>query len=329
MTRKKVALIYGGNSSEWEISILSGKNVAANLDKSLYDVYEILLRGTAWSVCDPSAEKPVPVAEVDKTDFSAVIDGQKVKFDVAFLMIHGTPGENGLLQGYFEMMGIPFTTCSSFVSALTFNKFSCKAFLRDAGVLLPKDFFISKGSAWSEAAVVERLGLPVFVKPVDDGSSFGVTKVKRVEDLRAAVDFAFEKSDGVLIEEAINGREVTEGVFSRNGEVIPLPITEIVSENEFFDYEAKYLGKSQEICPAPIPEAVAARVREASMAIYRHFGCNGVVRMDYIADGEKVYFLEVNTVPGMTKMSLIPNQARAAGMSVSDFINIILAEARV
>ena len=329
MTRKKVALIYGGNSSEWEISILSGKNVAAHIDRSRYDVYEILLRGTSWSVCDPSCEKPVPVAEVDKTDFSAVVGGEKVKFDVAFLMIHGNPGENGLLQGYFEMMGILFTTCSSFVSALTFNKYSCKSFLKDSGVLLPKDVYLRKGAPIDEAEIILRLGLPVFVKPVDDGSSFGVSKVKKLEDLRAAIDFAFEKSDAVLVEEAISGREVTEGVYRHGNSIIPLPITEIVTENEFFDYEAKYLGKSDEICPAPIPESVAAKVKAASVIIYKTFGCNGVVRMDYIADGDKVYFLEVNTVPGMTKMSLIPNQVRAAGMQVGDFFNILLDEARV
>ena len=329
MTRKKVALIYGGNSSEWEISILSGKNVAAHIDRSRYDVYEILLRGTDWSVCDPASEKPLPIAPVDKTDFSAVIGGEKVRFEVAFLMIHGTPGENGLLQGYFEMMGIPFTTCSAFVSALTFNKYSCKSFLRDSGVLLARDIYLRRDTPLDEAAVVAELGLPVFVKPVSDGSSFGVTKVKRVEELRPAVEFAFQKSDAILIEEAISGREVTEGVFSHGGKIIPLPITEIVTENEFFDYEAKYLGKSDEICPAPIPEAVAAKVREASEIIYRTFGCKGVVRMDYIADGEKVYFLEVNTVPGMTKMSLIPNQVREAGMDVGEFFNILLDEARV
>ena len=326
--KKNVALIYGGNSSEWKISIMSGKNVAANIDRDRYEVYEILLRGTSWSLCDPSSEEPVPVAEIDKSDFSCTVDGRKIKFDIAYLMIHGTPGEDGLLQGYFEMMGIPFTTCSSFVSALTFNKYSCKSFLRDSGIHLAKDVYLRRGESWNADEIVSRLGLPVFVKPVSDGSSFGVTKVKRAEDISAAIDLAFSKSDALIIEEAIPGRELTEGVFIREGKVIPLPITEIVTSREYFDYEAKYLGESQEICPAPIPEDVAAKVREATVKIYSHFGCNGVVRMDYIYDGRDDYFLEVNTVHGMTKMSLVPNQARAAGMEVKEFINVLLSEAK-
>lgn len=328
MTKKNVALIYGGNSSEWQISILSGKNVAANIDRDRYNVYEILLHGTRWSLCNPDTPEPEPVAEIDKTDFSCTLDGGKIKFDVAFLMIHGTPGEDGLLQGYFEMMGIPVTTCSSFVSALTFNKYSCKSFLRDSGVHLAKDMFFRRGDEWDADEIVSRLGLPVFVKPVADGSSFGISKVKRKEDLKAAVELAFTKSDSIIIEEAINGRELTEGVFTRNGEVITLPITEIVTDHEYFDYDAKYLGQSQEICPAPISGEVAVLVREATEKIYRHFGCCGVVRMDYIFDGKDVYFLEVNTVPGMTKMSLVPNQARAAGLPMKEFINILLEEAK-
>ena len=328
MTKKNVALIYGGNSSEWQISILSGKNVAANIDRERYNVYEILLRGTKWSLCNPEPEQPEPVAEIDKTDFTCVLDGKKIKFDIAFLMIHGTPGEDGLLQGYFEMMGIPITTCSSFVSALTFNKYSCKSFLRDSGMHLAKDMFFRKGEKWDADEIVSRLGLPVFVKPVSDGSSFGISKVKKKEDLASAIELAFSKSDSIIIEEAIKGREFTEGAFTRNGEVVTLPITEIVTDHEYFDYDAKYLGESQEICPAPITEEVAALVREATETIYRRFGCSGVVRMDYIFDGKDVYFLEVNTVPGMTKMSLIPNQSRAAGISVREFINILLEEAK-
>lgn len=326
--KKNVALIYGGNSSEWKISILSGKNVAANIDRDKYEVYEILLRGTSWSLCDSAAEEPVPIAEIDKSDFSCTLDGKKIKFDIAYLMIHGTPGENGLLQGYFEMMGIPFTTCSSFVSALTFNKYSCKSFLRGTGIHMAKDIYLRRGEKWKAEDIISELGLPVFVKPVCDGSSFGVTKVKSAGEMAGAIDLAFSKSDAIIIEEAIPGRELTEGVFVKDGRIIPLPVTEIVTTREYFDYEAKYLGESQEICPAPISEEVAAKVREASVRIYDHFGCNGVVRMDYIFNGTDVYFLEVNTVPGMTKMSLIPNQARAAGMEVSDFINIILSEAK-
>lgn len=315
--KRRIALIYGGNSSEWEISVLSGKNVAAALDREKYEVYEILLRGTDWRCGD---------VQVDKTDFSVTVSGVKTVFDLALIMIHGTPGENGLLQGYFEMLGIPFSTCSSYVSALTFDKFACKTFMRDLGIPMAGDVYLRKGDGFDVDAIVKKLGLPIFVKPSDGGSSFGVTKVKRKEDLEAAVASAFSEGETVLLEQFIEGRELTQGVYFDGKEIVTLPITEIVSHNEFFDYDAKYNGRSDEICPAPISAEVFERVSEYTRRIYHHFGCRGIVRCDYILSPSAVVnFLEINTVPGMTKMSLVPGQLKAAGLDLGHVIDSIIS----
>jgi D-alanine-D-alanine ligase len=318
---KKIALIYGGDSSEWGISVLSGKFVATCLDPQRYEVTELLLRDGQWSVCDPAVtDVAVPVAPF--------IPSRLKEFDVALIMIHGTPGENGILQAELEKHGVPFTTCDSRVAALTFDKHACKKALRGLGIPLAPEIFLHRGEPLNAETVVEQLGLPVFVKPNDGGSSFGVTKVKRQEDLAAAVAAAFSESDDVLIESYIPGRELTEGVFNRDGLVIPLPVTEIISHNEYFDYEAKYLGKSDEVCPAQITEEQAKTVQEQTRRIYQHFGCRGLIRCDYImTESGKVYFLEINPVPGMTKMSLVPAQIRAAGLSVNEVLDTIIAEA--
>ena len=316
--KKRIALVYGGDSSEWEISVLSGKNVASALDPAKYDVHEILLRGADWK-CGQ--------AQIDKTDFSYVRDGEKITFDLALIMIHGTPGENGILQGYFEMIGLPYTTCSSYVSVLTFDKFACKTFMRDVNIPMAKDVYLRRGDSFDPHTIVEYLGLPIFVKPSDGGSSFGVTKVKREEDLAVAISDAFSEGETVLLEEFIAGRELTQGVYFDGSDIVPLPITEIISHNEFFDYDAKYNGKSDEVCPAAITEDVAGTVGGYTSRIYHHFGCKGLVRVDYILrpDG-KVYFLEINTVPGMTKMSLVPGQIKAAGMNLSDVLDSIIEQ---
>ena len=248
MAKKSVAVIYGGNSSEHQVSIQSGKNVAANLDRERYDVYEILIKGKSWTLIARNGEEMEP-AEINKTDFSAA----GVHFDVAFIMIHGSPGENGLLQGYFEMLEIPFTTCNAFVSNIAFDKYSCKRFLDFAGVKFAKDCYIRKGRPYSPRSIVAQLGLPLFIKPTNGGSSFGVTKVKSMEEIEPAVERAFLENDAVMAEEAIVGREVTNGIFTDRGKIVNLPVTEIVTEREFFDFEAKYQGLSKEICPAPLP----------------------------------------------------------------------------
>ena len=318
---KKIALIYGGDSSEWGISVLSGKYVATCLDPARYEVTELLLRDGQWSVCDPAVtDVAVPIAPF--------IPSRLKEFDVALIMIHGTPGENGLLQAELEKHGVPFTTCSSRVAALTFDKHACKKALQGLGIPLAPEIFLHRGEPLNAEAVVEQLGLPVFVKPNDGGSSFGVAKVKRIEDLAPAVAAAFSESDDVLIESYIPGREMTEGVFNRDGLIVPLPVTEIISHNEYFDYEAKYLGKSDEVCPAQITEEQAHTIREQTRRIYQHFGCRGLIRCDYImTESGKVYFLEINPVPGMTKMSLVPAQIRAAGLSVSEVLDVLIDEA--
>lgn len=335
--KKNIALIYGGDSEEAGVSIKSGRNVADCICRENYNVYEILLRGASWRVLNPCgcavdmevAEKclntPQSVGvEVDKTDFSFVTDGNRVKFDMAFIMIHGTPGENGLLQGYLEMMGVPYNTCSAYVSAITFDKHSCKRFIEHAGVKMAKDVFIRRGSAWNAEEIIGELGLPVFVKPTNGGSSFGITKVKRVEELAPAIELVFKEYDSVIIEESIVGREFTNGIYPKGGELVRLPVTEIVTSREFFDYEAKYLGESQEICPAQIPDELTARIQDTTEQIYRYMGCSGLVRMDYIVRNDEIYFLETNTVPGMTAMSLVPAQVRAAGIPMGEFFNTLI-----
>lgn len=323
MAKKSVAVIYGGNSSEHQVSIQSGKNVAANLDRERYDVYEILIKGKSWTLIARNGEEMEP-AEIDKTDFSAA----GVHFDVAFIMIHGTPGENGLLQGYFEMLEIPFTTCNAFVSNIAFDKYSCKRFLDFAGVKFAKDCYIRKGRPYSPRSIVAQLGLPLFIKPTNGGSSFGVTKVKSMEEIEPAVERAFLENDAVMAEEAIVGREVTNGIYTDRGKIINLPVTEIVTEREFFDFEAKYQGLSKEICPAPLPPHITEQIQQMTTHIYTFMGCSGLVRMDYILKGEEIFFLEMNMVPGMTPMSLIPAQVRAAGIEIKEFFTALIESAK-
>jgi D-alanine-D-alanine ligase len=304
---------------DWLVMNPSGDAVQDDLPQRCL---EALCAGeAAESVMAAGAGAPV---RVDKCTFSFVHQGETVKFDMAFIMIHGTPGENGLLQGYFEMIGVPYNTCSAYVSAITFDKHSCKRFIEHAGVNMAKDVCIRRGPAYCAEDIVSELGLPVFVKPTNGGSSFGITKVKRVEDLEAAVELVFKEYDSVIIEESIVGRELTNGIYARGGELVKLPVTEIVTTREFFDYEAKYLGESQEICPAHIPDELTARIQQTTEKIYRYMGCSGLVRMDYIVRDGEIFFLETNTVPGMTPMSLVPAQVRAAGISMEEFVNTLI-----
>ena len=331
---KSVVVIYGSDSSEWEVSVRSGEFTASQIDGTRYDVYEMFARFGEWSVrayrrggvervVIPEGERPM----VDKTDFSAFVGGEKIKFDYAYIMQHGTPGENGLMQGYLEMIGVPHSGCNAFVAAITFDKFSCKSYLKDVDfVKCADDMFVRKGESAEGLArkAVERLGLPMFVKPTDGGSSFGVTKVKRVEDFDDAVDAAFAEGNTVMAEGAIVGRELTCAVYFNGHENVALPVIEIITENEFFDYEAKYNGHSREVCPAQIPDSLRDEIQEVSKKIYAHLGCAGLVRVDYIASEEGLYFLEVNTIPGMTSASLVPQMVRAAGLSMTDFLTTII-----
>ncbi len=334
MEINNIAVIYGSDSSEWEVSVRSGEFTSSQIDGTKYNVYEIFARFGRWSLAAyrpvggervllPEESRP----EIMKDDFSAVIDGNKVRFDYAYIMQHGTPGENGLMQGYLEMLGIPHSGCNAFVSAITFDKFSCKSYLKDVDfVKCADDIFLRKGEQVEGLArkAVERLGLPMFVKPTDGGSSFGVTKVKTLEDFDRAVEYAFAEGNMLIAEGAITGRELTCAVYFNGSENVALPVIEIISDNEFFDYEAKYNGHSREVCPAQISDSLKEEIQETSKKIYAHLGCAGLVRVDYIASEDGLYFLEVNTIPGMTSASLVPQMVRAAGMNMTDFLSTII-----
>ena len=334
MDLNNIAVIYGSDSSEWEVSVRSGEYTASQMDGGRFDVYEIFARFGQWNVkayrlkgqervLIPENERP----QIDKSDFSAVVAGKKVKFDYAYIMQHGTPGENGLMQGYLEMLGVPHSGCNAFVSAITFDKFSCKSYLKDVDyVKCADDIFLRKGEPVEGLAelAVAKLGLPMFVKPTDGGSSFGVTKVKSIDDFAKAVDCAFAEGNMLIAEAAVVGRELTCAVYNDGKENVALPVIEIITENEFFDYEAKYNGHSREVCPAQIPDVLRDEIQEVSKKIYAHLGCSGLVRVDYISSAEGLYFLEVNTIPGMTSASLVPQMVRAAGLSMTDFLTSVI-----
>ena len=329
-----IAVFYGSDSSEWEVACRSGEFVASRIDENVYDVYEILARFGRWQlvayrkknsmrVIFPEGSRP----EVDKTDCSVRVLGEKVKFDFVVIMQHGRPGENGLLQGYFEMLGIPFSGCSSFVSAIAFDKYACKNYLRDVDfVKCAPDAFVRKGADLEEfaASVEGKLRFPVFVKPTDGGSSFGISKVSRPEDLIPAVQFAFSEGPMVLVEQGVVGRELTCAAYFDGKEVRALPLIEIVSENDYFDYDAKYNGHSQEICPAPVSDDVKSLVQDTTCKIYRRLGCSGIVRVDFILAEDGLYFLEVNTIPGMTSASLVPRMVRTAGLDMTSFLSTVI-----
>lgn len=329
-----IAVIYGSDSSEWEVSVKSGLFTSSQIDGTAYDVYEIFARFGKWTLVSYRLKGQDRVEieeglrpEIEKSDFSVVLDGRKVKFDFAYIMQHGTPGENGLMQGYLEMLGVPHSGCNAFVSAMTFDKFSCKSYLKDVDyVKCAKDIFLRKGESQDgmAAKAVAELGLPMFVKPTDGGSSFGVTKVKSVEDFDKAVDYAFSEGNMLIAEAAIVGRELTCAVYYNGKENVALPVIEIISDNEFFDYEAKYNGHSREVCPAQIPDSLRNHIQDVSKRIYGHLGCTGLVRVDYICSDEGLYFLEVNTIPGMTAASLVPQMVRASGMSMTDFLTTVI-----
>ena len=329
-----IAVFYGSDSSEWEVACRSGEYTASRIDEHVYDVYEILARFGKWQlvayrkknamrVIFPEGARP----EVDKNDCSVSVLGEKVKFDYVYIMQHGRPGENGLLQGYFEMLGIPFSSCSAFVSAVAFDKYACKNYLRDVDfVKCAPDAYVRKGADLEAFAadVFRRLRFPVFVKPTEGGSSFGITRVVNPEDLVPAIQYAFSEGPSVLVEQGIPGRELTCAAYSDGTEVKALPLIEIVSENDYFDYDAKYNGFSQEICPAPVSDEVRALVQETTVKIYRRMGCSGVVRVDFILGEDGLYFLEINTIPGMTSASLVPRMIRTAGMDMTSFLSSII-----
>ena len=320
--KKKIAVAYGGYSSEKSISKGSADGVCSFIDKEKFDVYPVLIDKKKW--CAIIEDKEYTVS---KEDFSFVIDGQKIVPDCIYNTIHGTPGEDGLLQGYLKMLGIPHTSSDVFTAALTYDKKACKIFLNKYGFNSAKFLSIRKDSDYTISEIVSYLGFPCFVKPNTGGSSFGITKVNYSENLETAIDKAFEESDDVIIEEFIEGIEITCGLYKTSEKSVVFPLTLIISENEFFDFEAKYtLGKSQEITPAPIDAKIATEIENTSSTIYDLLGCRGFIRIDYIIKNDKIFLLEVNSNPGMTSRSIVPQQIAAKGLNITDIFTDIIED---
>ena len=321
--KRNIAIIAGGNSSEAVVSLKSADGIYSFLDKKRYNIYIVTLVGRDWTVQISENER----AEIDKNDFSFVQNGEKIRFDFAYITIHGTPGENGILQGYFELIGIPYSSCDVLVSAMTFNKFVCNQYLKGFGVQVSESVLLRKGQTISEKEVAERIGFPCFVKPNVGGSSFGITKVKSETEVQPAISNAFSEGEEVLIEAFMNGLELTCGMYKTTEKTVVFPVTEVVSHNEFFDFDAKYNGQVEEITPARISAELTERVQKLTAEIYKILGCKGIVRIDYIVtNGETINLLEVNTTPGMTATSFIPQQVHAAGLKMKDVMTDIIED---
>lgn len=324
MKKLNIAVTGGGNSGEFEISVKSSQRVASLLDSAKYNVYPILIRGKEWTYTDPQGR----VFPVDLNDFSLTVAGQTIHFDLIFNVIHGTPGEDGKLQGYLEMLGLKHTSCDSITSALTFNKSFCNKVVSAYGVKTARSLHLTKPGQFNIEQILQQLKLPVFVKPNCGGSSVGMSKVNTPDQLGPALELAFRHDDEVLVEEFIKGREITCGVYARNGQPIALPLVEVVSKKEFFDFEAKYADNmADEILPAPISDELTQRCQETACMLYSRLNCRGVVRFDFILSEGEFWFLEVNTVPGMTSASIVPKMARHAGMELSAFYDLLIEEA--
>ena len=320
--KKTVAIIAGGDSSEHDVSLRSAQGIYSFMDKERYNVYVVEITGTVWEARLNDGTR----ATVDRNDFSFMEGSTKVKPDYCYITIHGTPGENGLLQGYLDLMKIPYSTSGVLVEALTFNKFTLNQYLKSWGISVAESIMIRKGQTISNEEVISRVGLPCFIKPNAGGSSFGTTKVKTAEQIQPAIEAAMAEIGGeVIIEAFMQGTEISCGHYKTSKREVALPITEVVPANEFFDYNAKYNGEVQEITPARLSDEVTDRVHRLNAAIYQILGCNGIIRVDYIiTEGDKINMLEINTTPGMTTTSFIPQQVRAAGMEMKDVLTEII-----
>jgi len=322
MTKKQVAVAMGGYSSESDISKKSGQVVIDALDKNLFDVYAIHIDTAGWFFVDQNESK----STINRSDFSFDVNGTKVRPDAIFNTVHGTPGEDGYLQAYWELLGIPHTSPSFYSAALSFNKRDSLSVLKNFGVKCATSYYVNKDQAYDTTEIVKKVGLPCFVKPNRAGSSFGISRVTTFGGIDAALEIAFAEDDEVLIETELVGTEISVGVYTSNGEVIALPPTEIVTENDFFDYEAKYEGKSDEITPARISEEETHRVQEESKRIHQLLNMKGVTRSDFIIQHGVPYFIEINSTPGLTTESIIPKQVRAAGMGLTQFFGLLITE---
>lgn len=319
--KRTIAIVAGGDSSEYIVSLRSAQGIYSFIDKEKYNLYIVMMKGLDWHVQLPD-ETTCPI---DRNDFSFQLNGEKITFDFAYITIHGTPGENGRLQGYFDMMGIPYSCCGVLAAALTFNKFACNQYLRGFGVRIAEALSLRQGQTVSDNDVIEKIGLPCFIKPSLGGSSFGVTKVKTREQIQPAIAKAFEEGEEVVIEAFMDGTEITCGCYKTKEKSVVFPITEVVTHNEYFDYDAKYNGQVDEITPARIPDELRDRVQMLTSAIYDILGAQGIIRIDYIiTEGDKINLLEVNTTPGMTPTSFIPQQVRAAGLNITDVMTDII-----
>ncbi len=313
----------GGYSSEYQISLKSGNVVFETLDKESYNAYRIHIFKNKWVYVDEN-DNEFPI---DKNDFSVMVNNSKINFDCVFNAIHGSPGEDGYMQAYFKLLNIPQTSCNMYQAALTFNKRDLLSTLKPYGIKTAESYYLNLGDAINEDAIITKVGLPCFVKANKAGSSFGISKVYKKEDLKAAIENSFKEDNEIIIEQFLEGTEVSVGVISYKGKITVLPITEIVSENDFFDYQAKYEGKSQEITPARISEDYKTKVETVAKKIYKVLGMAGFSRSEFIFKDDEPHLLEVNTVPGLTKESILPQQAEAAGISMADLFSNAIDEA--
>ena len=327
--KKNIAIVAGGYSSEYVVSLRSAQGIHSFINKERYNLYIALITHEEWKMQLPD-ESWTPI---DKNDFSFTEGGVVKHIDFCYITIHGTPGEDGRLQGYFDMIGMPYSSCSMMVSALTFNKYICNQYLRHFGVHVADSIHLFQGDQVTDEEVIARLGLPIFVKPNDGGSSFGVTKVKTKEAIQPAIEKAFSEGKEVVLERFIAGTEVTCGCYKVAHKAVVFPLTEVVTPNEFFDYDAKYNGQVDEITPARIPDEVRDAVQAMTLKIYDILGCKGIIRVDYILTGDEakgerleINLLEVNTTPGMTATSFIPQQVRAAGLNIGQVLSEIVED---
>ncbi len=317
--RKRIAVVYGGYSGESVVSEKSARMIMDNIDTTKYEPVQVRVKEDGWW-----AELDGTSYAIDKNDFSFLLEGEKITFHKVFNIIHGTPGEDGLLQGYLEMLNIPHTSSETFTMSLTFNKAACNMYLKQHGFNCAQSMVLRKTDHYSVSDIVQRLGLPCFIKPNEGGSSIGISRVEDAQNIPQAIEKAFNESDVVILEEFISGREVTCGVITRNTKTLALPITEIISDHDFFDFQAKYEGKSQEITPADVDELTTAKVQQIATEVYSLLNAQGMIRIDFLLNEKGPYIIEVNTVPGFSEASIIPQQAAAAGISKKELITILL-----
>ena len=323
--KRTIAIVCGGDSSEHDVSMHSAQGLYSFFDKERYNIYIVDVKGIDWHVeLEDGTSAPI-----DKNDFSFIENGKHIEFDYAYITIHGAPGENGIMQGYFDLIHLPYSTSGVLVEALTFDKYVLNNYLRGFGVNVADSILLRRGEEYNEEEIEKRLGMPCFVKPAADGSSFGVSKVKNIDQLAPALRVAFMESDEVMIEGFLDGTEISQGVYKTKDKSIVFPATEVVTSNEFFDYNAKYNGQVQEITPARINPDTAKRVAAETSRIYDILHANGIIRIDYIISKDKegndvINMLEINTTPGMTATSFIPQQVRAAGLDIKEVLSDIV-----